>query len=324
MDAGSELPKDQPNPERPVSNLTQEKNRAILRSIFENGILAPHGVYKRGQKTFSSNTSSERTPTVVGNIFNPTLDADYDQDKDEVTLKIKENENVLFHRQGGRFFPPKYYYQGFIDLQEGKDTQRSQLVNDLVLDQALYYGWSAVLPVMAERPWIIPDGNFSESNQPYRDLKESECVARMQASILAVADLKDIKKMRKEMSVFNLPSLTSGPLEYLVEKGVPFEGIKYLIVPAHLKEEIEKIFPEEIIKQKVRFVENTKKDVSVYKWWKEMQVPDYEGALRQLTDENPGEQFWIHGIRLTIPTDIWQEEKWEEYKGFERDRKKVL
>lgn len=322
MDEGGELQKGQPNTEKQVSILTQEKNRAILHSIFENGILAPHEVYRRGQKTFSSNTSSERTPTAIGNIFNPTLEADYDPDKREVTLKIKENGNTLFHSQGGGIFPAEYYYQGFIDLQEGKDTRRSQLVSDLVLDNALYYGWSAVFPVIAERPWIIPDGNFSEGNQPYRDLKERECQSRIQASILAVADLKDIQKIRDDRSVFNMPSLTSGPLEYVVEKGVPFEGIKYLIVPAQLKEDIEKVFPEEVIKLKVRFVENTKKTVSVYKWWKEMSVPDYEGALRQLIVENPGEQFWIHGVRLTIPTDIWQEERWEENKAFERGRAK--
>jgi len=288
------------------------KNLEILSSFVKNGILSPKRL-KDIEMTgaFSSATSSENLEIIVGNTYDPDVEADFNEEAGIFTLKEKNTGRTIYTNGPN----DRYIWDGesdygyYNDYLLGKETPAAQFMRDIVegWPQRLYEGGSAILPVLAERPWIKPPyGNSSnqevQGNLYYEYLMPEDEEERMKHSILCASTLNKIANN----SLHNMPSLHNGPYEYNAIGNVPLDDIDRIIVPDHLKGLIAEIFPQDSINEKCSFVSNTRRHIKdVYrKFDQQMQVPDYESSIRDLTDTLPHTPLWLHGIRLLTAEDV--------------------
>jgi len=300
-----------------------EHNLQLLDKIYRRGLTPPS---ESEIDIFPSATTSPRTEVIYGNIYDPEVKGTYDPETKTFQLR-EENTGRVISKEGPNeegILSGENYFRAWEAYLRGDNTPAAMGAKERAEGWRgrLYEGPSAVFPVMAERPWIHPPrflNEHDEGNLYYQYLSPQDCEERINNSILAVVKWENIRNdsIRGEM----LNYLSVAAFEYKAVEPIPFEKIEMLIVPENLESLTRKVFPEDVVKKKIRFVPTVTKKISVYKWSeKPMRVPDYESALRNLGENNPNQAYWLHGVRLKTERDIGQQKAWQEHQEEQKAR----
>lgn len=262
-----------------VEEKRKQKSLRVIGSIQERGLLSVKDQVTDGQKPFMSKDVilANPRPVVYGRLVIP-----FD---DRFPFKLQqEDRRIVFDDS----LTGVIELDEHIRIEEKIPLKYNGNVPEYLLRDALYadgrtHGYFAVLPVIAER----------QREQLPENLPVSQLEDRFAHSALVVTPVHRLERTQ------------------IVDEGQSQGGMEVLspVVP-HTLEKI--LLPELLGKElqlglqktgiPVELVKSTKKKVV----GKEMLVPDYESALRQML-EVTGEPLFLHGVRLPTNEDIKKE-----------------
>lgn len=162
-----------------------------------------------------------------------------------------------------------------------KDEVCGVFVNQLNIKDKLYNGPFAVMPVIIERP--------NESISRLAGLSPEELAARAQSSICFVIDRSKLKKIR-----------TKGR--------IPFKYIEFILCPEEIFHVVKSAMPK--AQKRIIKIGYKKADIKFNLDFSsdkikilQLNIPDYESGIRNLLNQNPTSEYWIHGMRLPTKMD---------------------
>jgi len=251
-------------------------------------------IKRGGLRVDTSLSSRTPAPIVYGVIINPTLSLEKGDDGTTWNVIIKQTGEIY-----------KSYRLPGLSLEDVEELAKEGIRNGFMNTSydALYNGrdGNAVLPVVTERY-----GEDLRLLHGYGLLSEM-MEERVMHSVLFVSQFDTIKK--KDIGLL---TGKSGALAWSVQE-VSFEDIDYILVPEFLRDQAEKVFAE--YSKKLIFVKKSSEKVEVTNldyfggygyegWTAKMFVPDYQSALKEITEKNPGLTLWVHGKRLPTEDDM--------------------
>jgi hypothetical protein len=289
-----------------------DPSETIIRAVLTKGILPPSQQQREAVGSISSATSESDHPLSCGNILVPKIEIEFDEARDEfrfIAVGYDDGTRRLIepitHDPDLRYFDQPYdlprslwtRYQAYRNGSNNPDLvdQMERMLDPV--RRILYPARYGVLPVIAERPWIIRDQGVGNPGSPeYQALELYQVEDMMSNSFVVVADLDKVYSDAITHTLVNV--LSSGSFEYKTPDPVLPADFEAIFVPENLRKIFERVGIDNM-RDRIKFVGQRERFISIYKWAEyRMRVPDYEGGLKELIARNPTRPFWVHGVRL--------------------------